>query len=382
LIFKFFRRLDAGVNPDLELTRFLSERKFPFMPPLAGALELFSGGKEPSTIGALTSYIPNAKNGWDYTLEILERFFDRVQTLPVEKREVPAAPTASITHLANREIPGAVRELLGSYDNSAIELGQRTAAMHLALASEPELAAFAPEAFTPHSQRGMFQSMRNLTRRNFQLLAQRLAGLPAEEQKTAQQVLKAEGDLLQCFRAIYARPFHSARIRIHGDFHLSQLLHTGKEFLIIDFEGEPEIAVSERRLKQSPLIDAAGMVRSFHYAAEAAVLKIKEHKTLPPTQVESLLGWGRFWARWVSATFFKAYCDAAGAGDLLPANQEDLQLLMDVFLLRKVVYELGYELSNRSSWVRIPLQGILDLLIDPEFIALKQEKTPPGANKG
>jgi maltose alpha-D-glucosyltransferase/alpha-amylase len=381
LILKFFRRLDAGINPDLELTQFLTERKFPFMPPLAGALEFSSRAGETATVGALTAYISKAKNGWDYTLEILERFFDRVQTLPPEQREAPALPTASITKLAAREVPDSVRELLGTYESSAVELAQRTAAMHIVLASDHESAAFAPEPLTPHSQRGMFQSMRNLTRGNLQLLAQRSSGLPTEDQKTAQQVLKLEGDILQCLKAIYARSIGSVRIRIHGDYHLSQLLHTGKEFLIIDFEGEPEIPISERRLKQSPLIDVAGMVRSFHYAAEAAILKIKEHKTLPPTQVVALLGWGRFWARWVSAIFFKAYCDAAGAGDLLPTNQEDLQLLMDVFLLRKVVYELGYELSNRSTWVRIPLQGILDLLNDPEFVALKEGKAPPSAIK-
>jgi maltose alpha-D-glucosyltransferase/alpha-amylase len=381
LILKLFRRLEAGINPELEVTRFLAERKFAFMPPLAGALELSSGAAA-ATAAVLTAFIPKSKNGWDYTQELLERFFDRAQTLPVEKRDPPPAPTLSVTKLAARETPAEVVELLGIYHSNAIELGQRTAALHLLLASEPDLPAFAPERFTPHAQRGMFQSMRNLTRQNLQLLARRLPDLPAEEQKLAREVLKMENDLLQCFRAIYARPIDTARIRVHGDYHLSQLLHTGKEFLIIDFEGEPEIAMSERRLKRSPLIDVASMTRSFHYAAEAGVLKIREHKTLPAPQVEALAGWGRFWARWVSAIFFKAYFDAAGAGDLLPTRQEDLQLLMDVFLLRKVVYELGYELVNRSAWARIPLQGILDLLSDQEFIALKQGKAPPSAKEG
>ncbi|HWD17717.1 MAG TPA: maltose alpha-D-glucosyltransferase [Verrucomicrobiae bacterium] len=376
LILKFFRRLDSGVNPDLEITEFLSAQKFPYMPPLAGSLEFSSRADEPATIGVMTAYIPKAKNGWDYTLDNLDRFFDRVQTLPPEKRAAPATPTASITRLAEREIPDEVCDLLGTFGDSAAEIGRRTAALHLALASDPERPAFAPEVFTPHAQRGMFQSMRNLTRQNFSLLAQRLGKLPEEEQKLAQQVLKLEADVLQCLRAIYARPLDAVRFRIHGDYHLSQLLHTGKEFLIIDFEGEPEITISERRLKRSPLIDVAGMIRSFHYAAQAGVWRTGEHKTMSAPQRETLLGWAHFWARYISAVFFKAYRKAGSAGALLPAHQEDLQLLMDVFLLRKVVYELGYELKNRSTWVRIPLQGILDLLHDAEFIALKQGKTP------
>ncbi len=381
LLLKLFRHLDAGVNPELELTRFLSERKFRFMPPLAGALEFSSGAAEPVTIGVMTSFIPKAKNGWDYTLEILERFFDRVQTLPPEQRDAPSMPGASVTKLAAKDAPEEVRDLLGTFYDSAVELGRCTAALHTALASETNVPGFAPEAFTPHAQRGMYQSMRNLTRQNFQWLAQRAPGLPPEEQKAAQQVLKLEGDILQCFRAIYAQPLEAARFRIHGDYHLSQLLHTGKEFLIIDFEGEPEISISERRLKRSPLIDVAGMVRSFHYAAEAGVLKTQEHKALSAPQILALQRWARYWARWVSAIFFGAY-RAAGAGVLLPSHQEDLQLLMDVFLLRKVVYELGYELNNRFTWLRIPLQGLLDLMNDAEFVALKQGKAPPKVSKG
>jgi len=374
LMLKFFRRLDAGVNPDLEMTRFLSERKFPFIPPLAGAIERSTGAGDPSTVGVMTLYTPKATNGWDYALEIFERFIERVQTLPPEQRDAPIALTASVARLLTREFSKDETDLLGIFVDSAAEIGRRTAELHRALSSDSDNPAFAPEFITPNDQRGMFQSMRNLTRQNFQLLARQAPRLPQEEQKLAQQALKLEGEIIQRLRAICGQPLDAIRFRIHGDYHLSELLHTGKEFLVIDFEGEPEIAISERRLKRSPLIDIAGMVRSFHYAAAAGILKTAQNKDLSAPQMLSLQGWARFWARAVAAIFFKSYRQAVGTDRLLPKNQEDVHLMMDVFLLRKVVYELGFELNNRPTWVSIPLQGILDFMADKEFFAATPAK--------
>ena len=265
----------------------------------------------------------------------------------------------SITKLAGAEIPEPARQLLNTYVESARLLGERTAAMHETLASETEDRNFAPEPFTPHSQRGLFQAIRNLTRQNFQLLARQLKNLPPEIREEAQPVLALEPEIIKRLRALYERRIDAVRIRIHGDYHLGQVLHTGKEFLIIDFEGEPALSISERRLKRSPLQDVAGMVRSFHCAAQAALRKQIERGTLANAQLPETLLWARFWSRWVGAVFFKAYHQAAVS--LLPANETDLQVMMDAFLLRKAVYELGYELNNRPDWVNIPLQGILEL---------------------
>ncbi|MBI3879627.1 MAG: maltose alpha-D-glucosyltransferase [Verrucomicrobia bacterium] len=361
LILKFFRRIEVGVNPDLEIGRFLTVRKFPHSPPVAGALEYRGLNDEEITVALLSSFTAKCKTAWEHTLDTLGRFYERVQALPEEKRTAPR-PSASITKLAAGDLSETARDMLGTYAETARILGERTAALHLALAAETEDPNFAPEPFTPHSQRGLFQAWRNLTRHNFQLLSQRLKGLPPEVQADAARVLGAEGEILKQFRAIYERRINAVRIRVHGDFHLGQVLYDGRDFLITDFEGEPGRALSERRIKRSALVDVAGLVRSFHYAGHAALLKQVEHGTLSPAQVAPVSQWARFWCRWVGAVFFKAYRQTAGLAAFLPSSDDDLPGMMEAYLLRKAVYELGYELNNRPGWVRIPLEGILELL--------------------
>ena len=154
------------------------------------------------------------------------------------------------------------------------------------------------------------------------------------------------------------------RLRIHGDFHLGQILYTGKDFLIIDFEGEPARPLNVRRLKESPLRDVAGMLRSFHYAAYASLLgKITG---IRPEDFGLLESWARLWQVWVSATYLKAYLTATAESDFLPKTQKELQILLDAYSLQKAIYELGYELNNRPAWARIPLEGILQIMENPE----------------
>ena len=370
LMLKFFRRLDEDTNPDLEISRVLAAQKFSFTPPLAGALEYRSGKDEPATVALLTAFVPKAKNAWEFTLDALGKFYERVQTLPKEKSS-PQMPDASLAKFAFTPLTEQAREMIDTYLESARILGERTAAMHLALANETENRSFAPELFSPHGQRGLFQSMRNLTRQNFQLLARQSKIFTPEISAQANQLLALEPEILKRLRGIYERNLNATRIRSHGDFHLGQVLYTGKDFLIIDFEGEPALAISERRLKRSPLTDVAGMIRSFHYASYAALLKFLERGEPAEGQLAKLLAWSKFWARWVSAVFYKSYLEAAKGASFLPATEADLQMMMEIFLLRKAIYELGYELNNRPDWVKIPLQGILELL--PEKIETKSE---------
>ncbi len=361
LILKFFRRLEGGVNPDLEISRFLTARHFTGSPPLAGALEYRRAQGEPITVAMLSSFVPGCKNAWEYTLETLSRYYERIQTQPAESRSMAQVLPDLVTRQVN-ELPATARELIGTYLESARTLGERTAAMHLALAAETRDPAFAPEPFTPHAQRGLFESMRNMTSRTLHILGLKWSSLPPDLQRLAQEVLKREDDLVKRFRVIYERSFNTVRIRHHGDYHLGQVLYTGKDFLIIDFEGEPAIPLSERRLKRSPLRDVAGMIRSFHYAAHAALLEQAERGTLHGTETGLMASWGRFWSRWVGVSFFGAYRKAAGAAPFFPPSERDLQAMMEIYLLRKAVYELGYELNHRPSWAGIPLQGILELL--------------------
>jgi len=363
-ILKFFRKLDYGTNPDLEILRFLTTQKFAFSPPLAGALEYRSGREEPRTMAILSALVPKAKSAWEHTLDALSKFYERVQTLPPEQRTLPL-PSADVTRLSRTELPELARQLLDTYIESARLLGKRTADMHLALGNDVDDKNFTPESFTPHAQRALFQSMRNLTRQNFQLLNRQLKKLPPEIQPQAQQVLQLEPEVIRRFRGVYERRMDCDRIRIHGDFHLEQVLYTGKDFLIIDFEGDPSLAVSERRLKRSPLTDVAGMIGSFHYAAYAALLKQIERGTLPSEQSKQMVLWTRYWARWAGAVYFDAYRKSVAGTRFLPPDETDLQVFIDAFLLRKVIYEIGYELKERPDWLKIPLQEILETAGEP-----------------
>ncbi len=363
LILKLLRRAEEGVNPDLEIGRFLTEKaQFAHNVPVAGALEyrLKRGGS--LTIAILYNFIPNQGDAWRYTLEVLDRYFDAALA---QQASIPLPPAReSLLTLAEQDMPALVRELLGPYLASAQLLGQRTAEMHLALASDKQDPAFAPEPFSTLYQRSIYQSMRSLAVQRLQLLRQRLKHLPETVQTEARAVLDLESAVFRRFQSLLHRKIAAWRMRYHGDYHLGQVLYTGKDFVIIDFEGEPARPLNERRIKRSPLRDVAGMLRSFQYAAYSALFH-QAQKGAPGShseEVKLLEPWAQLWSQWVSAVFLNAYLGSAGVADLIPHNRSDLQTLLDAFLLEKALYELNYELNNRPDWVRIPLHGIVQLL--------------------
>jgi maltose alpha-D-glucosyltransferase/alpha-amylase len=240
-------------------------------------------------------------------------------------------------------------------------LGQRTGELHLALSSAPEDATFAPEPFTDFYRRSLYQSMRNLTGQNLDLLRHRLDSLPQDVREGALEVLDRRGEILDRFNQVVTQRISAARIRCHGDYHLGQVLYTGSNFVILDFEGEPARPITERRLKRSPLRDVAGMVRSFHYASNSALFG-QANFVLRPEDVPVLQKWANFWYKWVSATFLGSYLNTIQGASFLPLGPEEQQVLLDIYLLEKAVYEVGYELNSRPDWVKVPIQGILQLL--------------------
>jgi maltose alpha-D-glucosyltransferase/alpha-amylase len=205
--------------------------------------------------------------------------------------------------------------------------------------------------------------MRRLATEAFATLNKQLSHVPEVALKKAEHLLGLEPTVDRRFRALLGRKLDALRIRCHGDYHLGQVLYTGKDFVIIDFEGEPARSLSERRLKRSPLRDVAGMLRSFHYATYNALFFDKSiGGGLQPEEQQALEPWARFWYMWVAAVFLKSYLQAASDGSFLPQEPDELEALLDVYLLEKAFYELKYELNNRPDWVRIPLRGILELL--------------------
>jgi maltose alpha-D-glucosyltransferase/alpha-amylase len=358
LLFKLFRKAEIGLNPDLELGRFITEKTgFPRVPQLAGGLELRARHQEPITVGVLHQFVPSEGDAWTFTLNALNRFFERAVVSSTHLSEAELIPV-TLPELARLEPPAILEESAGGYMAQSRLLGRRTAELHLALSSEREDPAFVPEVFTGHYRRSIYQSLRNGARTTFDLLRRRLSSLPENVREEARAVLALEEPLLKQARALMDRKIPMARFRIHGDYHLGQVLYTGKDFVIVDLEGEPSRSLSERRFKRSPLRDLAGMIRSFEYAAEYAV----RNGPMRPEDIPALRPWARLWQRWASASFLRGYFEAAGDATYLPKGSEAFAAMLDFYLLDKAIYELRYELNNRPEWVPIPLEGIRRLV--------------------
>jgi len=258
--------------------------------------------------------------------------------------------------------PTVMCELAGSYIDSATILGRRTAEMHLALASEATSEAFAPAPFTRADLAALEADALAQARRAAALLEAPPDTLPADTAATAREIVERATETLRAAQADdVARPseFTAARIRVHGDYHLGQVLWSESDYYILDFEGEPDRTLDERRRKESPLKDVAGMLRSYGYAAYAALLK---HEAGRAGDFSRLDQWAAAWQRWVSAAFLRGYLAAAGSAQFLPVDPVRRARLLDLFLIDKALYELNYELNNRPDWARIPLRGLSELL--------------------
>ncbi|MDZ7342936.1 MAG: putative maltokinase [candidate division KSB1 bacterium] len=360
LFFKLFRRLEEGIHPDLEISAFLTEKtSYANTPKLAGALEYHKVGSEPMVVGLLQTYVPNEGDAWTYTLASIGRYFERVLSPKHEILPPPTFPSA-LLKLAFEEIPPIAQELIGGiYLERAKLLGKRTAELHLALSANVEDPNFSPEPFSMRYQRSIYQSMQSAARRNLQLLRKNLKNLPEGLKKDAEEILSLEKEIMDRFAVILQKKISAMKIRIHGDYHLGQVLYTGSDFVMIDFEGEPARALSERRLKHSPFRDVAGMIRSFHYAVYTGLF---QHPSMRQADIPVLIPWTELWYNYVAAAFLRSYLDTAGDAPFMPKAHDEFDSLLQVFLLEKAIYELGYELNHRPDWLRIPISGIQHLL--------------------
>jgi maltose alpha-D-glucosyltransferase/alpha-amylase len=362
LILKIFRLIAEGVNPEIEVCSFLTERtSFASFAAVAGALEYRQDGKPAVSLGVMQAFVPNQGDAWKFTLDALGSYFERLEGSTVSEAALPAE---HLLELSRQEAPTAAVERIGSYVKSAELLGRRTAELHVALSSDAHDPDFSPEPFTPSYQRSLQASMIGLVQQNFELLRDRSPHLAGEDRELARLVLGREKELRARLDRVLGRKMTSMRTRVHGDYHLGQVLHTGSDFVIIDFEGEPARPLHERRMKSSPLRDVAGMLRSFHYAVYSVVFERAGGGEKQTARNRDWDAWARYWQTYVSAAFLNSYLKAATPASFLPKEPDELRLLLDVSLLEKAIYELGYELNNRPSWVRIPLEGIVQTLAD------------------
>ena len=353
---KLFRKLEEGINPDLELTKQLSDKcGFQHVPTYLGDIQYVVPGQDAASLVMTQAFTPSEQNGWSHTLGAVSRYFDRVLAEP----QLPQPPSIGLW----QEIPEPFLSIIeGVHLDTVRLLGERTAEMHAALAQDTESPDFAPEPFSLQHQRSIFQSIRSETKQTLALLTRCISVLEEYPRSLAENVLLRAEELGNCHDYLLRDPIDTKKIRIHGDYHLGQLLFTGKDFVILDFEGEPARPIGERRLKRSALIDVAGMLRSFNYAAHHELL---ESRTIRPVDQTTLEAYADLWSMRASQVFLIAYLEKAGSAVFIPRDQDDLRLLLRSFLILKALYELRYELNNRPKWVAIPLRGILRLLDNP-----------------
>ena len=360
VLLKVYRRVETGINPDLEIGRMLTAMNFPHSPPLAGSLEYVRANNETVTVAILQGFVHNQGDAWNYTLEAFDQYVVRCQVqTPGSAHELTFA--GSILEAPQGDIPLVARECIGPYLDSVSLLGQRTAELHIALATVQDNPDFMPEPFSLEYRRSRYESMGRLVSQTCSLLRSRLNDLPSSTEQEARRVLNNESRMQNRFRAFSELETCARRTRCHGDYHLGQVLWTGLDFLISDFEGEPARPLSERRMKHSPIMDVAGMLRSLYYAPYAALLRQQ-----PLWHAEgagaSLDSWIRFWCGWVSVAFLKSYLKIAEKASFWPGTQSEFHVLLDAHLLEKAVYEIGYELNNRPHWVGIPIRGVLEIV--------------------
>jgi maltose alpha-D-glucosyltransferase/alpha-amylase len=237
-------------------------------------------------------------------------------------------------------------------------LAERTAELHRALGRPTASAGFGQDPYSLLYQHSMFQSAHTALARNFAQLRERLPNLPAEARELAQQALASEAAIDARLREITRSKLDVTRIRCHGDYHLGQVLFTGDDFVIIDFEGEPGRSPAERRFKRNPLRDVAGMLRSFAYAAETALrserVRLEDRPRLTP--------WAESFRAWVCVAFTRAYLTCVEGERFKPPTAAASRALLEFFELEKALYEVNYELNNRPEFVGIPLKGLLHMM--------------------
>jgi maltose alpha-D-glucosyltransferase/alpha-amylase len=350
---KLLRRLEEGVNPDVEIGRFLHERaRFPYSPAIAGHLE-FRGPGGVSTVLIVEQLVANEGDGWHYVLDALGRGLEEVIALPPDRAGRVAVP-AGIFEASSAE-PPPDNLLIGPHLGWATLLGQRTAELHLALA-DPREEEFAPEPLGAMDRQAMVHAARSTLR-----AALRDARSAPGAHPSLDELVERESEIRASLDRVRSVAAAGQRIRIHGDLHLGQVLWTGKDFVFIDFEGEPARPLATRRIRRSPLVDVAGMIRSFDYAAQTSASRLSRDllASRDPSRIAPLLV---SWYRWIAGTYLRAYFAFAKDAPFLPPTDGGRRSVLEFALMEKALYEIGYEANNRPELVDVPARSVLELL--------------------
>jgi maltose alpha-D-glucosyltransferase / alpha-amylase len=356
LVLKAYRRLREGINPEIEIGRFLTDvSPYAHIAPTIGALEYRDANGDVTSLALVQALVDNRGSGWDYTLEYLGRMLDTTRNQPAAATPVTDAAQVPVQPAANVAAPNHAGYLV------LIEmLGRRTAELHRALAKPTGDAAFEPEPVTAGDIAEWHRNVRDEALATLDLLEQRRQGLPEHLRPDVDRLLASRDALLALIDATIPLRVGATKTRYHGDYHLGQVLLTTDDFVIVDFEGEPVRSLAERRAKHSPLRDVAGMLRSFSYAAAVALDRATIER---PDDRARLLAPLTDWRTQAMAAFHRSYVATIRGTSSWPDDDRTATQLVRLFGLEKVLYELRYELANRPDWVRIPLAGLLERLV-------------------
>jgi maltose alpha-D-glucosyltransferase/alpha-amylase len=365
-VLKIYRKVESGINPDREVEEFLTERtNFTHIPKALGWLEYCThedDEEQRTTLGLVTSYVRNSTLGWQYMIDHLSLYFERALAVHDEDARAKEVINGSPLTLAQRPVPPLMAELLGTVENIAHLLGVRTAELHQALSCRPEVQEFSPEPFTDFYRHGLYHGMLGQMGRSLDALRLRLKTLPDEVRVVAEELLASEVAIRNGVFPLRDQRISGARIRTHGDYQLSNLLFSGNDVIIRNFDGPMGRSLSERRIKRSALRDVASMIRSLHYAAHAVSFGYVPGVVKGREQVARINRWAEHWHEWVSAMFLQGYLETSQGMDFLPRTVSEMQILLRAHLIEKALLEIVYELEYRPEWVGIPVHGLSLLL--------------------
>lgn len=358
LVLKFFRRIYVSTNPDYEISRFLTERmKFKHTPAYKGSINV-AMADDNITLALMQELVPNQGDAWKYMLDAIDGVFDNLKNKKIKINSLP--DLALFKSITINRIPPEIIDWAGlSLFLKVRTLAMRTAEMHIALGGDTTDTAFTPTTYNGDYTVWLknrliyqFQNRLNTIENNLH----KLDGLALE---LAHQFLDNKTLIRKHFLDFDWTKLKSERIRIHGDYHLGQVLVNGDDFYILDFEGEPESTIRDRKVKQPPLKDVAGLFRSFHYAIYATIFNNKDKY---PYEQHELFAAGELLFNYMVGVFLDTYIEKAQEGNLNIGYSKEIAFLLKYCILEKAVYELGYELNSRPRWAVIPLRGIASIM--------------------
>lgn len=357
-VLKIFRRIYPAVNPDYEISRFLTERMhFPNSPAYSGSINM-QGPEGMITLGLMQELVENQGDAWNFTLGKIDKIFKTIHKKKIDITSIP--DIAMFKRLSLEQLPASIIDWLGlDYIKSIQKMALRTAEMHVALGSDIHETAFTPTTYNGDYSVWLKNRLLYQFQNRLNIIENRMYELRGMSLDLAHKFLDNKKLVRKRFVDFDWTKMKSERIRIHGDYHLGQILVNGDDFYILDFEGEPESTIRDRKVKQPPLKDVAGLFRSFHYAIYATIFNNPGKYKL---EQDALFAYGELLYKYIVSIFLEVYVEKVQSENLNIGYNQEIEFLLKYCLLEKAVYELGYELNSRPSWAVIPLSGIESIM--------------------